>query len=77
MTQINFDIAKITDFEDASAPFILYNSTRLTSVIRKFDERSAAGVLEKLCPLDEVDFTKLDDDREWALLLDFVLPFAR
>ena len=77
MTQINFDIAKITDFEDASAPFILYNSTRLTSVIRKFEERSApGGPLPELCSLDDVDYTKLDDDREWALLLDFVLPFA-
>ena len=26
--QISFDINKITSFEDASAPFILYNSTR-------------------------------------------------
>ena len=76
MTQINFDIAKITDFEDASAPFILYNSTRLNSVIRKFNDRAESGVLEKLCSIDSVDFTKLDDDREWALLLDFVLPFA-
>ena len=76
MTQINFDIAKITDFEDASAPFILYNSTRLNSVIRKFNDRTESGMLEKLCSIDSVDFTKLDDDREWALLLDFVLPFA-
>lgn len=76
MTQINFDIAKITDFEDASAPFILYNSTRLSSVIRKFEARVAEGILPPLIPLEEVDFTKLDDDREWQLLLDFVLPFA-
>lgn len=29
--QISFDINKITSFEDASAPFILYNSTRCES----------------------------------------------
>ena len=35
--QINFDIAKVTDFEDSSAPFLLYNSTRLTSLVNKFE----------------------------------------
>jgi arginyl-tRNA synthetase len=30
--QISFDIKKITSFEDASAPFILYNSTRCAKV---------------------------------------------
>ena len=43
LTQINFDIAKITDFEDASAPFILYNSTRVASVVRKFEAKVGDG----------------------------------
>lgn len=45
---------QVTSFEDASAPFILYNSTRLTSVIRKFEERVVDGLLPPLPLLDEV-----------------------
>lgn len=38
-TQISFDVKKVTSFEDASAPFILYNSARVTSLVRKFEAR--------------------------------------
>lgn len=38
-TQISFDVRKVTSFEDASAPFILYNSARVTSLVRKFQAR--------------------------------------
>ncbi|KAK3271573.1 hypothetical protein CYMTET_20092, partial [Cymbomonas tetramitiformis] len=73
---INFDIAKVTDFEDSSAPFILYNSTRLTSLINKFNGKAAAGEVEKLPPIESVDFSHLDNQVEWELLLDFVLRFG-
>eukprot|EP00227_Mantoniella_beaufortii_P005309 CAMPEP_0197614138 /NCGR_PEP_ID=MMETSP1326-20131121/59372_1 /TAXON_ID=1155430 /ORGANISM="Genus nov. species nov., Strain RCC2288" /LENGTH=718 /DNA_ID=CAMNT_0043183007 /DNA_START=37 /DNA_END=2193 /DNA_ORIENTATION=- len=76
LTQINFDIAKITDFEDASAPFILYNSTRVASVVRKFEGKVAAGVVPALPALDAIDLPKLDHKMEWAILMEFVLPFA-
>jgi len=74
--QINFDIAKVTDFEDASAPFILYNSTRLTSLINKFHDRVKTGEVEKLPPLENVDLSLLDNQIEWELLLDYVLNFG-
>ena len=76
-TQINFDIAKITDFEDASAPFILYNSTRLRSVIAKYESRVATGELPPLADIKEMEFDELDDDKEWALLMEYVLPFSQ
>jgi arginyl-tRNA synthetase len=76
LTQINFDIAKITDFEDASAPFILYNSTRVASVVRKFDTKVAEGKVPALPALAECDTGKLDDGKEWEILMEFVLPFA-
>jgi len=66
--QINFDIKKITSFEDASAPFILYNSTRLTSVERKFGERVQAGSYPPLPPLVDLPletYAAMTDDREW------------
>ena len=75
-TQINFDIAKITDFEDASAPFILYNSTRVASVVRKFNDKVEKGQVPVLPPLDSVDCALLDDGKEWEILMEFVLPFA-
>ena len=39
-TIISFDIKKVTSFEDASAPFILYNGSRMSSVLRKFEARA-------------------------------------
>lgn len=77
--QINFDIKKITSFEDASAPFILYNSTRLVSLTRKFAAGVEAGSYAPLPALDELgaeSFANLTDQREWELLMEFVLPFA-
>ena len=77
-TKINFDIAKVTDFEDASAPFILYNCTRLYSLLNKYEAGVKAGEpgYPGLPALDQVDFSLLDDQREWEMLLDFVLPYA-
>ena len=65
LTQINFDIAKITDFEDASAPFILYNSTRVASVVRKFEGKVASGAVPALPALDATDLTLVDHKMEW------------
>lgn len=74
-TQISFDIAKITDFEDASAPFILYNSTRLSSVITKFDGLVQSGVSRTLPALSEVDWSVVDNQLEWEILMEFVMSF--
>jgi len=74
--QINFDIAKVTDFEDSSAPFILYNSTRLTSLINKFHGKVLEGEVTPSPPVEEVDFNLMDNDIEWGLLLDHVLNFS-
>jgi arginyl-tRNA synthetase len=74
--QINFDIAKVTDFEDASAPFILYNSTRLTSLVNKFESKVADGEISALPPIDEMDFSLLDNDIEWQLLMEYILGFS-
>lgn len=77
--QISFDVKKVTSFEDASAPFILYNSTRLASVVRKFESGVAAGAYPPLPPLGGLGgpaFAPLGDQREWELLMEFVVPFA-
>jgi hypothetical protein len=59
LTQINFDIAKITDFEDASAPFILYNSTRVASVVRKFEDKVGRCRLHPVFASTESDVFRL------------------
>ena len=66
----------MTDFEDASAPFILYNSTRLTSLVNKFNDRVAAGEIAPSPPLEEMDFSMLDNNIEWGLLMDYILGFS-
>ena len=76
-TQINFDIAKVTDFEDASAPFILYNSTRLTSLLSKFDGLVNAKHVAPLPSLDAIDWTLLDNQLEWEMLIEFVWSFGQ
>ena len=76
--QINFDIRRITSFEDASAPFILYNCTRLSSLERKFEARAQEGAYPQLPPLGGLGaaaFAGMGDHREWELLMDYVLPF--
>ena len=74
-TLISFDIKKITDFDDASAPFILYNVTRLFSVQRKFEESVSTGRMAPLPNLDDIDTALLDDDREWRMLMEYVVGF--
>ena len=74
-TQISFDIAKVTDFEDASAPFILYNSTRLSSVLGKFEALIADGKVNALPDLSSVHWDMLDDQKEWELLIEFVWSY--
>lgn len=64
-TQISFDVKKVTSFEDASAPFILYNSARVTSLMSKFEGRVAAGELPPLPDFDAIDLECLSDPREW------------
>lgn len=77
--QISFDVNKITSFEDASAPFILYNSTRLSSVIRKFEVGVESGAFPAAPAVESMGpeaFAPLTDQREWELLMEYVLPFA-
>lgn len=56
------------------AAFILYNSARLESLLRRFDEKVENGDYEGLPPLDSINFTLLDEEVsecyfEWCLFL--------
>merc|ERR1711920_1019255 len=59
-----------------AAPFILYNTARLYSLQRKFQDKVKAGELEPLPTLDAVDTAAIDADSEWRIFLEFVVSFA-
>ncbi|KAJ6226430.1 arginine--tRNA ligase [Anaeramoeba flamelloides] len=74
---INFDIKKVTSFQDTSAPFLLYNSTRVKSIFRKYKTRVEEKKLPDLVPFDETDFSVLTDDSEWELVMNYLMKFNR
>ncbi|XP_050327992.1 uncharacterized protein LOC126758046 [Bactrocera neohumeralis] len=57
------------------AAFILYNSARLESLLRRFDEKVENGDYEDLPPLDSIDFTLLDEEEEWQLVFCYIFAF--
>eukprot|EP00033_Pygsuia_biforma_P000674 GCRY01000793.1.p1 GENE.GCRY01000793.1~~GCRY01000793.1.p1 ORF type:complete len:698 (+),score=198.06 GCRY01000793.1:110-2203(+) len=72
---VNFDIQKAISMEDASGPYILYNCTRISTIISKFEERVASGELQPLPSLDSIDFNLLNDGLEWELFVKYVMMF--
>src|SRR5687768_14281422 len=88
--QINFNIETVTDFQDSSAPFLLYNATRMFSLQRKYEDGVKSGIYPALPPIDQVDWSVLTEEvisnllkllcvtdlkNEWELLLEFILSF--
>ncbi|XP_053948353.1 uncharacterized protein LOC128856928 isoform X2 [Anastrepha ludens] len=57
------------------AAFILYNSARLESLLRKFDEKVENGAYENLPPLENINFTLLDEEEEWQLVFGYIFAF--
>ncbi|XP_028899496.2 uncharacterized protein LOC105217675 [Zeugodacus cucurbitae] len=57
------------------AAFILYNSARLESLLRRFDEKVENGDYEGLPPIESIDFTLLDEEEEWQLVFCYIFAF--
>jgi len=72
---IRFDVQKVADPDEVSGPFLLYNAVRFKSLLRKYDEGVIKGEYPALPPLSEVDFSLLQEQSEWNLLLEYILPF--
>jgi len=72
---IEFDIDKVANPDEVSGPFLLYNAVRFKSLLRKFDAGVEKGIYPPLPPIEEIDFSLLTNQNEWALLLEFILPF--
>ncbi|XP_055912180.1 DALR anticodon-binding domain-containing protein 3 [Eupeodes corollae] len=58
------------------ASFILYNSARLETLLRTFEEKITTGIYEKLPPLSNVDFSLLSNEEEWELLYGYIFGFT-
>eukprot|EP00002_Diphylleia_rotans_P023990 TRINITY_DN4728_c0_g1_i1.p1 TRINITY_DN4728_c0_g1~~TRINITY_DN4728_c0_g1_i1.p1 ORF type:complete len:700 (+),score=174.72 TRINITY_DN4728_c0_g1_i1:64-2163(+) len=74
-TMISFDVSKVTDFEDSSAPFLLYNSSRLNTLQARFAKKVDAGELRPLPSVSEIDTNLLNNQDEWELFMTYVISF--
>ena len=56
MLQIVFDIDRVTSTKDQTAPYVLYNATRLFSIFREFERKGAYSDgldgIRAFCPED-------------------------
>ncbi|KAH8281182.1 hypothetical protein KR018_008293 [Drosophila ironensis] len=57
------------------AAYILYNSARIETLLRNFENQVNLGVYESLPGLDKIDFTLLEDDLDWQLIYGCLLHF--
>lgn len=57
------------------ASFILYNSARLQTLLRTFEQKVSDGIYEKLPPLSDIDFSLLSNEEEWELVYGYIFGF--
>ncbi|KAK9886763.1 hypothetical protein WA026_018415 [Henosepilachna vigintioctopunctata] len=57
------------------ASFILYNCARLSALFRDFNEKVRNKVYPELVPLDNVDFSLLNQAEEWELFYVYVVQY--
>ncbi|KAK9509444.1 hypothetical protein O3M35_006760 [Rhynocoris fuscipes] len=55
------------------ALFVMYNYVRLVALLEKFDYLVSCKKYSPLPSMDEIDFSLLSEDREWALMFDYIL----
>jgi len=74
--EIQFDLQKVTNFSDASAPFLLYNSARFNTLFQKFQTKVDAGELPPLPSISETDLSLLTELPEWDLFFNQLLSLS-
>ncbi|XP_063705136.1 uncharacterized protein LOC134834417 [Culicoides brevitarsis] len=57
------------------ASFILYNSARIETILRKFHERVACGYYNALPELSDIDISQLSEEEEWQMLIVYVAGY--
>ncbi|KAL7034679.1 hypothetical protein ACKWTF_008053 [Chironomus riparius] len=58
---------------DVKQAFILYNSARIETLLKSFNEKVASGYYQPLPELDDIDMNLLTDNEEWILLKQLML----
>lgn len=53
---------------DVKQAFILYNSARIETLLKSFNEKVASGYYQPLPELDDIDMNLLTDNEEWIML---------
>jgi len=74
---IDFNIDKVCNFQDGSAPFMLYNAARFKSIQRKFENGVKEGIYPALPSLEIIDWSVLTAPYEWELLMDYANYFPQ
>lgn len=62
-------------FFPLGASFILYNSARIETLLRTFEERVQQSTYEQLPALDDINLSLLNEEEEWQLLYGFIFQF--
>ncbi|XP_065363458.1 uncharacterized protein LOC135956798 [Calliphora vicina] len=57
------------------ASFILYNSARLETILRTFQERIDEGDYDPLPPIDSIQWELLNEEEEWQLVYAYLAGF--
>ncbi|XP_076295833.1 DALR anticodon-binding domain-containing protein 3 [Lasioglossum baleicum] len=63
----------ITNIKGAS--FVLYNATRISAIIEKYNNKRLAGEYPDLPDLNDVNFSLLDQEEEWELVYNFIIGY--
>ncbi|KAH8341721.1 hypothetical protein KR074_008312 [Drosophila pseudoananassae] len=57
------------------ASYILYNSARVETLLRSFENQVKAGIYDPLPPLEKIDLSVLEDEMDWQLIFSCLLTF--
>ncbi|KAL3274060.1 hypothetical protein HHI36_015479 [Cryptolaemus montrouzieri] len=66
-----------TSSANKGASFIFYNCARLSTLFKEFDKRVVNQVYPELVPLDNIDFSLLNQPEEWELLYVYIMQYPQ
>ncbi|XP_029173357.1 DALR anticodon-binding domain-containing protein 3 [Nylanderia fulva] len=59
------------------ASFVLYNTARIATIIKKYNERVSCGYYPSLPNIKNVDFSQLNEEDEWELVYNFIFGYPQ
>jgi len=70
---INSDKNQLASSRDSL--FILYNYSRLSTLVRKFEDEQKLGKYPALPSIDEIDFSHLREEQEWRIFMKYIFAY--